>query len=316
MAAESTTTTLNDVYYSAIIEPMMMDYAHDWVVTTQFLREFSLIGKASNALDVWSLASDMGTVGDGGGGVDNEFNATQATDLSNTALDTNKVTLTASEFGVMRTITDQVFEDSIDGIDWLRIVLSDSTRILMTALEDDACALLASFSNTVGTSGSDLTIAQLLAAQVGVRKRGIRAPNGGVYVLDEQQWDDAEAALIASSTSMLTYALAGDRILGSPGASAGNGLDNGQVASFRQSPIWVTGLTDTANAGADVAGAFFVHSTPANDSMAALGIVWKRMFRLETFRDISLRATEYVATMRVGVGELLDAAGSSIITDA
>jgi len=316
VTAESTTTTLNDVYYSAIIDPLMMDYAHDWVVATQFLREYSLIGQASNAVDAWSLASDMGTVGDGGSGVDTEFNATQATDLSNTALDSNKVTLTASEFGVMRTITDNVLEDSIAGIDWLRIVLQDSTRILMTCLEDDVCALLSAFSNTYGVSGADLTVAQMLAAQVGIRKRGIRAPDGLVYVLDEQQVDDVEAALIANSTSSAVYTAAQDRLLGSPGLGANAGMSNGQVMTFRGYPVWSSGLTDTADSGANVTGACFVPSSPANDSMAALGIVWKRMFRLETDRDISLRATEYVATMRVGVGELLDAAGSSIITDA
>src|SRR5688500_8685981 len=99
MANESTTTTINDVYYSAIISPMMMDYAHDWIVATPYLREYSLIGQASAAVDIWSLASDMGTVGGNGAGVDTEFDATQATDLANTALDTNKVTLTASEYG-------------------------------------------------------------------------------------------------------------------------------------------------------------------------------------------------------------------------
>jgi hypothetical protein len=316
MANESTTTTLNDVYYSAIIDPMMMDYAHDWVVATQFLREFSLIGKASNAIDVWSLASDMGTVGAHGAGVDAEFNGTEGTDLANTALDSNKVTITCSELGVMRTITDNVIEDSISGIDWLRIVASDSTRILVTALEDNTCALLAAFSNTVGTTTVDLTVAQLLAAQVGIRKRGIRAPDGLVYVLDEQQVDDAEAALIATSTSQQSYSFAGDRLLGSPTLGANAGMSNGMVMTFRGFPVWATGLTDNANGTDDVAGACFVPSSPGNDQMAALGIAWKRMFRLETDRDISRRATEYVATMRVGVAELLDAAGTSIITDA
>lgn len=314
MAGESTTATINDVYYSAIIQPMMMDYAHDWVTVTQFLREYSLVGQASNAADIWSLASDMGTVATGTG-VDTEFNATQGSDLANTALDTNKVTLTAAEYGVMRTITDNVMEDSIGGIDWLRIVVNDAVRILMTALEDDACALLGGFSNTVGSSGNDLTIAQLLSAQVGVRTRGVRAPDGGVYVLNDEQVANVEAALIASSTSMAVYP-AGDRVLGSPGLGPNAGMSNNQVLSFRGYPVWATGLSDTANAGADVTGAFLVHSTPANDQMAALGIVWKRMFRLETDRDISLRATEYVATMRAGVGELFDAAGTSIITDA
>lgn len=294
----------------------MMDYAHDWVVATPLLREFSLLGQASNALDVWSLASDMGTVGANGTGVDTEFDATQATDLSNTALDTNKVTLTASEYGVMRTITDNVLEDSIPGIDWLRIVLNDSARILMTALEYDVLALLDDFSNVQGSTGVDLTIAQLLAAQTGIRARGVRAPEGVSYVLDDEQVLNVETALIATSTSMAVYAGAADRIFGSPAPGPNNGMTNGHVLNFRGSPVFATGLGPTANAGADVTGACFVHAGPGNNDMAALGIVWKRMFRLETDRDISLRATEYVATMRAGVGELFDAAGTSIITDA
>lgn len=316
MSNESTTTTINDVYYSAIISPLMHDYAHDWVVATQFLKEFSLVGQASNAQDVWSLASDMGTVGAHGSGVATAFNATEGTDLGNTQLDTNKKTITCSEYGVMRTLTDNVLEDSIGGIDWMRIILSDSTRILMTALEDDVCALFSGFSNSVGTTTADLTIAQLLAAQVGIRTRGVRAPDGVVYVLDDQQVDDVEAALISSSASQATYAMAADRVLGAPGPGPQNGMSNGNVLTFRGAQVWATGLTDTANTAADVVGACFVPSTPANDNMAALGIAWKRMFRLETDRDISLRGTEYVSTMRAGVGELMDEAGTAIITDA
>lgn len=314
MSGESTTTTLNDVYYSAIISPMMMDYAHDWVVATQFFREFSLVGQPSNAIDVWSLASDLGTVGNHGDAYDTEFNATQASDLANTALDSNKVTLTAAEYGVMRTITDNVLEDSIGGIDWSRIVLSEAVRILMAALEQDSTALLDNFSNTAGSSGNDLAIAQLLAAQVGIRTRGVRAPDGVVYVLADEQVNNIEAALIATSTSVTTYATAADRILGGPAAGPNNGLSNGHVMSFRGYPVWSSGVNPTD--GTDDSGACFVHSTPSNDPMAALGIVWKRMFRLETDRDISLRATEYVATMRVGVGELEDKAGTSILTDS
>jgi hypothetical protein len=315
MASETTTTSANDVYYSSIIAPTMMDYAHDWVVATPLLREFSLVGNASNATDIWSLASNMGTVGDGGTGVDTEFNATEATDLGNTQLSTNKVTLTASEYGVMVTITDNVYEDSIDGIDWLRLVLGNSTRILMTALEDDVAATFANASNSVGSTGVDLTVAQMLAAQVGIRTRGVRAPDGVTYVLDEQQVNDLEGALTATSTSVATYATATDRILGA-NIGPNNGMTNGLVLFFRGYPVWSAGLTDTANAGADVVGDCLVHSGPGNDPMAALGIVWKRMFRLETQRDASLRATEYVASMRAGVGEIFDAAHTKIVTDA
>ena len=160
MANETTTTTLNDVVYSYVIEPTFLDYAHDWIVATPFFRRFSLVGKPSNVLQVPRLATNMGTVGDGGGGVDAEFDATEGTDLStNTALSTDNVQFTAAEYGLVHKITDNVREDSILGGD-MSMYISNAARILTTAVEDSALALPAGLSNSVGSSGVDLTIAE------------------------------------------------------------------------------------------------------------------------------------------------------------
>lgn len=316
MANETTTTTLNDIVYSAIIEPSFLAYAMDWIVGQQFARRYSLVGMPSNALDIPRFASDMGTVGDGGSGVDTEFDATQATDLSaNIAMDTDKVTITASEYAFKRTITDNVAEDTIAGIDLLDAVLADGAQILMTAFEDDMLALFASLSNSYGVSGADITIAQALAAQVGIRKRGVRAPDGVVYVLDEQQCDDLEALMIASGANQATYTIAADKLLGID-REANNGMGNGLVYFFRGYPVYSTGLTDTANAGADVVGACFTPTSPGNDKYATFGWVDKRPFRVETERDASLRADEVVFSMRRGIAEITDVSGSQITTDA
>jgi hypothetical protein len=314
MADETTTTTMDDITYSAVIAPVFMDYVHDWITASPFLRKFDVRGQGSKAIDVPSFETNIGTPGEAGSAVDTEFNGTEGTDLSNTALSTGKVTLTASEYGVMFEITDDVFEDSINGLDLANRVIGNCARILMTAYEDDICALFTDFTNSVGSTGSNLTIAVALAAQVNVRKRGVRAPDGVVYVLDEQQVDDLEAALIATATSAASYATATDKLLGVDNTAA-NGMGNGHVMNFRGFPVFSSGLTDTANSGADVVGACFVHSTPANDPMCALGEVIAREFRVRTERDESARAVEFVATMRKGAGELLDAAGSDITTD-
>ena len=316
MANETTTTTLNDIVYSAVIEPSFLGYAMDWIVAQQFARRFSLVGKPSNALDIPRIASDMGTVGDGGTSVDLEFDGAQGTDLSaNVALDTDKVTVSAAEYAFKRTITDNVMEDSVAGIDLLDVVLSDGAQILMTAFEDDMCALFASLSNTVGSTGVDLTVAQMLAAQVGIRKRGARAVDGVIYVMDEQQVDDLEAAMIAVAANQASYVFAADKLLGVD-RTVNNGMGNGHVMNFRGYPVYSTGLTDTANAGADVVGACFTPTTPGNDKYATYGWVDKRPFRVETERDASLRADEVVFSMRRGVAEITDFSGTAIITDA
>jgi hypothetical protein len=316
MANETTTTTMNDIVYSAVIEAAFLDYAYDWVVSQQFFRRFSLIGKPSAALQIPRLASDMGTVGANGSGVDAEYDATQATDLSaNIALDTDPLTLTAAEYGFKRTITDNVNEDSVAGLDLSTVVISDAARVLMTALEFDCLALNDDLSNVVGTSTVDLTIANMLDAQRGIRERGARAVDGVVYVLDDQQVVDLEAAIIATNAAAAVFALSADRILGVD-KTVNNGMGNGHVLNFRGFPVYSTGLGPTANAGADVTGACYTPSTEANNPHATFGLVEKRMFRVETERDASLRADEIVFTMRTGVGELADFSGTAIITDA
>ena len=77
--------------------------------------------------------------------------------------------------------------------------------------------------------------------------------------------------------------------------------------------VFSTSLTDTANSGADVTGALFIHNPL---SSAALGMCLARDVRIEYDRDIHNRTTLVVATARWGVAEISDLSGVSIITDA
>ncbi len=315
MAQESTTTSLNDIVYSAWIELAWLGYAMDWIVAQQFFRRFSLIGRPSATAQIPRLDSNMGSVGDTGQGVDSEFDATEGTDLANTQATTSNIQCTVSEYALMRTITDNVEEDSVNGLDAIDRLLIDAARILMTAFEDDCVGLFGSLANSVGTTTADLTVAQALAAQVGIRTRGHPAPDGVVYVLDDQQNFDLEAALTNVGTNQAAYTMAVDRLLGVD-RTANNGMGNGHTMFFRGYPVYSTGLTDTANSGADVVGACLVPSSPANDSQATFAQVDKRPFRVEPQRDASLRASELVFSMRKGASEATDGSGTNITTDA
>lgn len=316
MSNETTTTTLNDITYSAWIEPSFLDYAYDWVVAQQFFtRKYSLVGKPSKTIQIPRLASDMGTVGNGGSGVATAYNGTEGSDLSNVALDTDNVQVSVSEYALLRTVTDNVGEDSVNGLDLMNTAVADAARILMTALEDDCVGLFSSLSNSVGTTTADLTIAQAIAAHVGIRKRGYRATDPLVYVLDEQQIDDLEAALLNTNAAAAIYAGAADKLLGVD-RTTNNGHGNGHVMNFRGYGVYTSGLTDTANSGADVVGACFTPWSAGNAPHVTFALVDKRPFRVEPQRDASLRASEMVFSMRVGAGEVTDGSGTAIITDA
>lgn len=308
-----TGTTITNIVNSEWIQPAFQDYAKDWLVAVQFAKQFNLVGRSTATVAVPSLASQMGTVSSGGSGVDTEFDATDGTDLSNTAMSLTEATITAIEFGVMRTITDVALENAVDGFQLIAAIAGDNARILSTALEDDVCALMGTFSNTVGTTGSAMTLANLDTAITGIAKRGVMAPDGLVGVLDDQQWEDFNTALRATSTSINVHDTSLDRFLAIE-RDLNNGLTDGRVGRYRNVNLYMTGLTESPNTAADVAGAIFVPATPANDLMAAIGVAWARLPKMTTERDESLRATEIVTTQRAGTAELLDVAGVSIIT--
>ena len=318
MANETTTSTLDDITNASIAYPIIINALSERPgLAMAACREFDLTGLATNAVKLPVETSWWGTPYDRGASIDTELDATQGTALSNTAFSTGVVTLTCAEYGVAAALTDNVSEDSvITGQALLDRFMGRMLHALTLAIDDDYCALFTGLSNSVGTSGADLTAAQALAANQGIRRRGAIADRLW-YILDQQQVDDLMNALVAGSTSMAVYALAADRILNvAAGPNNGIGVERSAL-QFSGYPVIHSGLTDSANAGADVSGACIVPTSAANDDAGstthALG--WKRMPRFETQRQAKRRATDLVMTCRAGLAELQDGAGTSIVTD-
>jgi hypothetical protein len=313
MANETTTTTLNDLVNGYVISSTMLAYAQDYIVAHDKFRYWSLMGQNSNVLQVARITADF-TVDNNGTSFDTEFDATEGTALSNTALDTENVQFTVSEYGVVRSITDNVYEDSIMGPSFLSIVVQDATHLLAMAVEQAATALFASLSNTVGSTGVDPTIANFITAADGIRTRGTNAPDGVVAVLDNQTWSDLKTAAIATSTSVVTY---GASALQIAGLSATHSYDmRRMVGTIYGIPVFESTVTPTANAGADVVSAIFTPTGPGTDPHATFSYVEKRPFRLEVERDALARADVAVFTRRCAVGESADFSGTALIVDA
>lgn len=317
MSNETTTSTLDDITHASLIQPCIILALSEKPGLSRNCREFNLINQSTNVAKIPTETSYWGSANDDGAGVDTEFDASQATSLSNTAVSTGSVTCTAAEYGVAHALTDNVAEDSVSAIEIFDLLTMRMLHVLQLAMDDDYLALLASLSNSVGVSGSDLTVAQLIAAQQGLRTRGVDA-DAIEYILDNQQASDIEAALIAGSTSAAVYALSADRLIGyQPAPDHGMGPGR-QIMTFRGLPVKATGLTDTANTGADVVGACICPSTQYNDASGASThcMAWKRLPRYEAQRQAKGRYTDMVMTARAGFAELQDGAGTAVITDA
>lgn len=317
MANEITTTTLNDITHTSLIEPVLIRALSERPGLYRFAREFNLIPKSTNTISIPTETAYWGSANDRGASVDTEYDATQATSLSNTAVSTGAVTLTCAEYGVAHALTDNVGEDSVDGLDLMQLFTGQMLHVLNLALEDDFIGMLADLSNAVGSTGVDLTAANMIAAQQGLRTRGVDC-DSAVYILDNQQASDLEGVLIAASTSVATFALSADRLLNYAPTSDNGMTSIRQIMTFRGLPVFTSGLTDTANVGADVVGGCFCPSTAYNDASGAttFAMGWKRMPRFEAQRQAKLRATDLVMTCRAGFAELQDGSGTAIITDA
>lgn len=317
MANETTTSTLDDLTHTSLIQPILIRALTEHPGLIRFCRQIDIMDQPTSTAKLPTETSYWGSANDDGAGVATAFNATEATALSNTAFSTGNVTAAAAEYGVAHSLTDNVQEDSIRGIDVIDLLKGRMLFVMALAWEDDYLALLVSLSQSVGSSGVDLSLVQAIAAQQNLRLRGVDC-NALVYILDNQQSLDLETALMGTSTSMAIFAMSADRVIQYQ-PTPDNGMGAGRmIGTLRGAPVFTTGLTDTANAGADVVGACLCPSTQYNDDSGASthAQVWKRLPTFETQRQAKARATDMVMTSRTGFGELQDGSGSSIVTDA
>lgn len=291
MANETTTTTLTELVNSEWINPAIMEYAHDFAVAAPFMNWQDLRGKATKVGSFPRLVLDTAT-----------DLATETTSLSATELETTQVSATAAEIGVRRDITDAAVEETILGAGIFDTVTEDAGILFGISLDDDIVALFGSLSTNVGTSGANLSIANMVEAQAQVRSNKMRGPL--VYILDDQQASDYQAAQASSTATTVNDFFVVD-----------HDTDNGFLGRFMGHPVWQTGLCDTANTGADVVGACFIRGD-MRPRAAAFGAVMTRDIRTELHRDAEARLTKFVATAKWGVVETADEAGTAIITDA
>lgn len=320
MSNETTTTTLNDLTNSALVQPTVIMALSEKPGQYRLCREFNLVDQGTNAATIPQQHAFWGSANDRGAGVDTELDGTEATALANfgSGFATDPVTLTCHEYGIATALTDNVAEDSVRGIDILDGLIKGPMLHAMTlAWDDDLIALFTGLSNSVGSTGVDLTIVQMISAQQGLRTRGTDA-DAVYYLLDNQQASDIEAALITTNAAAAVFALSADRLI-NYAPTADNGMKSSrQIMTFRGAPVVASGLTDTANTGADVVGACFCPSTAYNDVSGATtyGMGWKRIPRFEAQRQAKLRGTDLVMTSRVGFAELQDGSGTNITSDA
>lgn len=289
--AVTDTTSLTELVNAEFINTAVLDYAHDNAVSAPYLNWIDLRGKSTivGSFPKWVLdtATDL---------------TNETTTLGSELLETTDVQVTALEIGVRRDVTDASVEATVLGAQLFDFIVRDSGTLFGISLEDDIDALFPSFSTSVGATGVNLSIANMIEAQAQIRTNGHSGQL--VTILHTQQASDYQAAQgAATSTTVNDF------------FQVSHDLEGGYLGTFMGHPVWTTGLCDLVNTSADRCGATFVRGD-TNPSQAAIGGVMARDIRIEEQRDANERLTEVVATAKWGIAEISDLSGTGIITDA
>ena len=219
----------------------------------------------------------------------------EATDLSNTAVNPTSATITASEIGVMTTLTD------LGASSASRNVGADIGKLFGEAIakkvDTDLCGLFSSFTtNTGGAAGTELTADLLFKAQAQLRTLSVPAPYYAVF--HPKALFNLKKTLTQAGYSGTATAI----------SEIGNeALRNGYIGRIAGIDVFENANLAIDGSDDSIGGVFHP---------ASIGLAMKEDFKVETQRDASLRATEIVASIVYGKAVVKESFGVAVTTDA
>ena len=270
MANETTSSTISELYTEIVAEALFV--ASEQSVMRGLVRNYTIAGGGKSVeVPIFSTVSAAAV--------------NEATDLSNTAVNPTSVTITASEIGIMTTLTDLARNSSS------RNIAADIGKLFGEAIakkmDQDLTALFDGFSSSIGGAGQELTVDKIFQAVATLRQANVPGPYYGVL--------NPKVAYNVKKNLTNTF------VNPNPNDLTNEALRTGYIGNIAGVQIFessnVDGTTDTDNCK----GAIF--------SQDALGLAMMQDLKIETQRDASLRADEIVATAVFGVGELPDSYG-------
>ena len=279
MADETTSSTLAELY-TDVVQEAIFNF-QETSVMRPLVTTYNITGQGKTVQVPVYPAISAAAVAEG-------------TDLANTAIDPTAVDITASEIGVMTTLTD-LGRDSAQ-----RNVGSDIGKLfgdgLAKKVDSDLAALFTSFTAALGAAATELTPELLFQAQATLRALNVPAPYYGVF----------NPKAVFNLKKVLTNAgySTGANAISDKGNQALNDGFVGRIAGidvFENANIAIDGDDDSV-------GAVF--------HPASIGLIMKSDIKIENQRNASLRGTEIVASMTVGQAIVKNDFGVKITVDS
>ena len=277
MANESTSSTLSELYTEIVAEAQFV--ASEKSIMRNLVKNYAITG-GGKAVEVPVYAQVSAAA------------VSEASDLSNTAINPTSVTITASEVGVMTTLTDLARNSAP------RNVAADIGKLFGEALarkqDADLTGLFDSLTTEVGDGTAAISPAAIFNAMSTLRANSLPI-NECAVVLHPKIAFDLKSGLTNTFAGLDTE-------------NSNEALRSGFVGKLAGMNIFETSnMSNTGNAG-DYKGAA-IHKD-------ALAIAMMQDVKIETQRDASLRADEIVATSVYGVGEIHDSYGVELHFDS
>lgn len=328
MANETTSTTYSDASLAYALGSRVLEAQLPKVVVSALINQVDIAGLGTDTIR-FNSNTDLGVAGAGTEGT--EFTTNEAF-----ALETPVDVVVAEAAAIQRgLITNFALETRFPGMGdvWralqeapldqkLSICGYEADRASFPCIEkreDDVCNLLDGFSNSVGTSGVDITVTNMIAAQFTLKTLE-PTHEDWVYVLTPNQIQELQ----------LEIGVTGGGLGGSVWTNAGD-LSffnfrpdmprNGYRGSFMGIPVYeyAHSLRTTANAGADICGALMcrgVGNPNEGGQLGAMVMVTRGFLKYHLEYSAGHRGVILVVTSDHKAAELRNNHGVSIITDA
>ena len=270
MSNETTSSTISELYTEIIAEAQFV--VNEKSLMKNLVKNYTIAGGGKSIEVPIYAAVAAAAVAD-------------ATDLANTAINPSSVTITASEVGIMTTLTDLAKNSAS------RNVAADIGQLFGNAIakkiDQDLIALFDGFSVTAGSTSTVLSPATIFNAGAVLRSVGLDTSECYAVVHPHVGYD---------LKSGMTNTFAGiDTDI------SNEALRSGYIGRLAGMQIFESAnMANTGTAGNYKVGIF--HKD-------ALALAMMQDIKIETQRDASLRGTEIVATAVYGVGEIHDSYG-------
>ena len=271
MANETTSSTLSELYTEIVAEALFV--ASERSLMRGLVKNYAISGGGKSVeVPIYAVVSAAAV--------------SEASDLSNTAINPSSVTITASEVGIMTTLTDLGRNASP------RNVAADIGKLFGEAIakkiDTDLTTLFDGFSKIVG--GADVAFS---AAEL--RTQSVPTSDLSCVVHPYIAYD-----LKGALTNTFANPNSSD--------NANEAMRTGFVGRLAGCNVYESANISNTGTTGDYKGAVF-HKD-------ALGLAMMQDLKIETQRDASLRADELVATSVYGTSELHDTYGVELMMDS